>query len=208
MSAEEVLEQIKKWFEVGDEKAKDIVELPWEVKVYDVEGRKVIEAINPRMPIKFYALLIAGKDVVRIAVKTGFETVYLDSDTRLKIYRDALLGNDSLPLMKYVLMPPNDELALAVDLSIYTLGEKEFNNALTALFVGLSLAASKLGMGEVLARDLMKTLAEMINERIKKGYSPEELVKFLVEKVGMEEGEARGLIEKIVGKGRPSPWIM
>lgn len=203
MSAQDILERIKVWFEAGDENSNDIVEMPWDVEVErDVNGSiKMITAINPRMPIRFHVFPL--EKCVRIAVDVGFETAYLKPSSRIKVYRTALILNSVVEIMKFELVGLDDELWVCADLSIQSINEEEFNDTIAALFIGLTTIVVKLGLEEKLKASMFTTLTQMLKERIDKGCKPEDLLNFLTKRAGMDEKLAKQIISKASGKQLP-----
>ncbi len=204
---EEILERIKEWFSKGDESSKDIVLMPWEVKeITDPKGEVIgLLAVNPRMPVRFLAT--PKEKTIRIAVSLGYKTAYLRGLDRLKAYRTALILNDRLELAKFALRGDEDELVLYVDLDKSSLGEDEFNDALSFLFAAVAAISEKLDLEAEISRQVMESLIAMLQERINKGMSREDLLKFLTKRVGMSEEEASQIVSVLTcssGKGAES----
>lgn len=185
--------KVLEWLASGADDAKDIVDLPWNVQPIE-KGKYLAE--HPRMP--FQLLLVFTGDFVKLIVPFGLETISLDTSERMKLYRVLLKLNDGVNLMKFVLSGMNDEVYLRVDLDRKTLGKDEFNDALTALFMGLLTAVSALGLEEEFQRELFDRVVAMVLERLQKGATPAEVKEFLTKKVGMDEKDAENLLEKIL----------
>ena len=185
-------DEVLTWLRSGRDDAKDIVDLPWNVR--EIEPHKYL-AEHPRMP--FQLLLIFTEDFVRLLVPFGLETISLETADRMKVYRILLKLNDQINLMKFVLSGMNDDVYLRVDLDRKTLGKAEFNDALTALFIGMLTAVSALGLEEEFQRELFDRLVAMILERLQKGATRSELEEFLVRKVGMPKPDAESLLDQI-----------
>ena len=180
------------WLTSGRDDAEDIVDLPWNVR--EIEPHKYL-AEHPRMP--FQLLLIFTDDFVRLLVPFGLETISLETADRMKVYRILLKLNDQINLMKFVLSGINDDVYLRVDLDKKTLGKAEFNDALTALFIGMLTAVSALGLEEEFRRELFDRVVAMVIERLQKGATRSELEEFLVRKVGMPKPDAEKLLDQI-----------
>ncbi|MEO2151684.1 MAG: DNA-binding protein, partial [Thermococcus sp.] len=86
----------------------------------------------------------------------------------------------------------------AVDLDTSNLGKAEFNDALSALLVGLLSAVSALNLEEEFEALLKERVLAMVYERLRKGASREELLDFLVSRVGMPENEALALLAEVL----------
>jgi len=186
-------EDVLVWLRSGKDDAEDIVDLPWNVK--EVEPHRYL-AEHPRMP--FRLLLIFTDDFLRLVVPFGLETISLGTAERMKVYRILLKLNDRINLMKFLLSGINDDVYLRVDLDRKTLGKAEFNDALTALFIGMLTAVSELGLEEEFRRELFDRVVAMVIERLQKGASRSELEEFLIRKVGMSKSDAEELLTQLL----------
>ncbi len=184
--------EVVNWLRSGRDDAKDIVDLPWNVK--EIGPHKYL-AEHPKMP--FQLLLIFTEDFVRLVVPFGLETISLETADRMKVYRILLKLNDQINLMKFVLSDINDNVYLRVDLDRKTLGKEEFNDALTSLLVGMLTGVSALGLEEEFQQELLDRIVGMILERLEKGASRDELMKFLTVKVGMTAEDAESLLDQV-----------
>ncbi|WP_297469095.1 DNA-binding protein [Thermococcus sp.] len=189
----EVLEKVLGWLSSGNDDANDIVDLPWTVKQLEPN---LYMAEHPRMP--FTLLVSFGDGFIRLLVPMGLETFSMTKDEKLKVYHALLKLNAEINLMKFILMGMNDDVYLAVDLDSSTLGKKEFNDALSALLFGLLSAVSALGLESEFESLLRERVLAMVYERLRKGASREELLEFLVSKVGMPRKEALALLSEVL----------
>ncbi|WP_297495697.1 DNA-binding protein [Thermococcus sp.] len=177
----------------GNDEANDIIDLPWAVKQLEPN---LYAAEHPRMP--FTLLVSFGDGFIRLLVPMGLETFSMTKDEKLKVYHALLKLNAEINLMKFILMGMNDDVYLAVDLDSSTLGKKEFNDALSALLFGLLSAVSSLGLENEFENLLRECVLAMVYERLRKGASREELLEFLISKVGMPREEARALLSEVL----------
>lgn len=184
--------QIIGWLREGRDDARDIADLPWTVTR---TGPTHYLAQYPKMP--FVLNLIFGEGFVYLLVPLGVETLALSNDERLKIYHTLLRLNDKVNLLKFTLSGMNDEIVLRVDLDKKTLGKGEFNDALTVLLIGVNEVVRALGLEEDFARSIFEHVIGMIVERIEKGATKGELLKFLTVKVGMSRKDAEALLDQI-----------
>jgi len=189
---EEVESRVIGWLKSGTDSAEDIVNLPWVVKEIQ-PGTYLAE--HPRMP--FSLMVVFSEDFVHLIVPLGLETLSMSTEERLKVYHTLLRLNDGVNMMKFTLSGMNDDVYLRVDLDKSTLGKEEFNNALTALLVGVLSAVSALGLEDEFEKEVFNRIVGMIVERMQKGASREELMRFLTVKVGMSEEDARGLLDQV-----------
>lgn len=186
-------EQVIQWLEEGRDDAQDIVDLPWIVKK---QGEHFYIAEYPKMP--FVLNILFSEGFVHLIVPFGIETTALSLEERLKIYHTMLVLNDKINLLKFTLSGINDEIVLRVDLDEKTLGKAEFNDALTALLIGTNELVKALGLEEDFAEAVFERVVLMILERLEKGATRGELIKFLVVKVGMSKDEAEKFIDEIL----------
>nr|WP_240921696.1 DNA-binding protein [Thermococcus sp. 21S9] len=177
----------------GKDDANDIVDLPWEVKQLEPD---LYVAEHPKMP--FTLLLSFGDGFIRLLAPMGLETFSMTKDEKLKVYHALLKLNADVNLMKFILMGMNDDVYLAVDLDTSNLGKAEFNDALSALLVGLLSAVSALHLEEEFEALLKERVLAMVYERLRKGASREELLNFLISRVGMPKNEALALLAEVL----------
>ncbi|CAD5245307.1 DNA-binding protein [Thermococcus camini] len=189
--------QVLEWLREGDDTAQDIVDLPWSVREAQ-PGTYLAE--HPRMP--FSLLVIFSEGFVHLLVPMGLETFSMSNDEKLRIYHTLLRLNDQVHLMKFTLSGMNDDVYLRVDLDKKTLGKEEFNDALTALLIGLLSSVSALGLEEAFAREIFDRIVGMVLDRVDRGASREELMKFLTVKVGMTVEDAKNLLDEVFAAKR------
>ena len=187
-----IKEQIIEWLKSGSEGAEDIVDLPWNVKE---EGENYYVAEHPKIPFILNVLLMDG--FVRLAVPSGVETITMRLEDKVKAYHTLLVLNERMNLLKFTLSGMNDEITLRVDLDEKTLGKEEFNDALTALLVGMNVLMDSLGLTQEFQEMVFERLALMVLERMQNGASEKEIVEFLTKKVGMEKKEAEALLAEL-----------
>ncbi|WP_297500174.1 DNA-binding protein [Thermococcus sp.] len=186
--------QVLGWLRAGRDDAEDIVDLPWDVR--ELENGLYL-ASHPKMP---FDLLVSFDDTfVHLAVPLGLETYPLNNEDKVKVYHTLLRLNGGINLMKFSLEGMNDEVYLLADLDLKSLSKDEFNDALTALLFGLLTAVSTLGLEEEFKQSLMERVVAMVYERIRQGKKREELLDFLVSRVGMEKKDAEALLNELTG---------
>jgi len=190
--------EVLKWLEEGHDNARDIVDLPWKV-TKKAEG--VYLAEYPKIP--FVLNVVIDEGFVHLIVPLGIETVALELPERLKVYHTLLMLNNRLNLIKFCIAGMNEEITLRVDLDRKTLGKGEFNDALTSLLIGLNQVISALGLEEEFARAVFERITMMVLERLEKGAKKEEILKFLVAKVGMDPKDAEEFLKRIIENTMP-----
>ncbi|AFL95258.1 hypothetical protein CL1_1055 [Thermococcus cleftensis] len=184
--------QVLEWLREGDDTAQDIVDLPWSVR--EVQPGTYL-AEHPRMP--FSLLVVFSEGFVHLLVPMGLETFSMSNNEKLRVYHTLLRLNDQVNLMKFTLSGMDDDVYLRVDLDKKTLGKDEFNDALTALLIGLMSAVSAMGLEEAFEREIFDRIVGMVLERVERGASRDELMRFLTVKVGMSVEDAKNLLNEV-----------
>lgn len=186
------MEQVLEWLRTGNDDAEDIVDLPWNVKKV---GENHYVAEHPKIPFLLNVLFMDG--FVRLAVPSGVETIAMRLEDKVKVYHTLLVLNERMNLLKFTLSGMNDEITLRVDLDNKSLGKEEFNDALTALLVGMNVLMDSLGLTQEFQEMIFERLALMIMERMQNGASEREIIEFLTKKVGMKKDEAKALLSEL-----------
>jgi len=184
---------VLEWLRSGSEDAVDIVDLPWEVKEVD-ENTYVAE--HPKMP--FTLIVHFTPEFVVLEAPTNLQLADFPSETQLMIYRTLMELNDAVFMMKFATTEPNETVALRVDLSRKTLGKEEFNDALTSLAVGLLVGVMSLGVEEEFVENFISRIIETLQEKIRKGYTYDQLMEFLTVRVGVPEKDAREILDEVL----------
>ncbi len=189
---DEIETKVLEWLRNGNDTAQDIVDLPWSVK--EVQPNTYV-AEHPRMP--FSLMVMFSEGFIHLIVPLGLETFSMTKEDKLRVYHTLLRLNDQVHMMKFTLAGMNDDVYLRVDLDKKTLGKDEFNDALTALLIGLLSSVSALGLEEAFAQEVFDRIVGMVVERMQKGASREELMRFLTVKVGMPVEDAKTLLDQV-----------
>lgn len=186
------MEQVLEWLRTGNDDAEDIVDLPWNVKKV---GENHYVAEHPKIPFLLNVLFMDG--FVRLAVPSGVETIAMRLEDKVKVYHTLLVLNERMNLLKFTLSGMNDEVTLRVDLDEKSLGKDEFNDALTALLVGMNVLMDSLGLTQEFQEIVFERLALMVFERMQNGASEGEIIEFLTKKVGMSKEDAEALLAEL-----------
>ena len=196
-------ENVLEWLKAGSDDATDIVDLPWSIKEIK-ENYYVAE--HPKMP--FLLNVVFSDNFVYLIISTGIETASLESQERLKMYRILLLLNEKINLLKFTLSGMNEEIVIRVDLDRKSLGKGEFNDALTALLIGLNEMVSALNIEKEFQEAVFERIALMVLDRLSKGASNEDILLFLVKKVGLSREDAKALLDEILkSQKRPEKGV-
>ncbi len=187
-----MLEDIEKWLVEGSEDAQDLVDLPWKVRR---EGN-TIEAQHPKIPFILY--VTEDLNFIRLRVFTGIETAVKDVKERLKIARALLILNGSVDYLKFALEGLNEEIVLQIDLGKKYFNKNLFEDSLASLVTGLYLMVRALNIEEEFREQLFMRLIGLIKERLSEGASKEELITFLINRVGLKKKDAEEIVDEII----------
>ncbi|WP_457752299.1 DNA-binding protein [Thermococcus sp.] len=143
-------------------------------------------------------MVMFSNNFVHLIIPTSLETYGMDESDKLYVYHTLLELNERIYMMKFSLSKPNDSVNIRVDLDKASLSKEEFNDALTALAIGLLSGVSALGLEEEFVEKMFDRIIEMLLERIEKGYTYEQLMEFLTVKVGLDGKEAKELLDAVL----------
>jgi hypothetical protein len=189
----EVLDKVIKWLKEGKPEAKNLVDFPWEVeKVED----NIYKAIHPMFPVNIFLTCDDSLGILRLQTPLGVETVTLSKDERLLLYHKLLRLNIA-PLAKYALMG-EDELTVLVDLSIKTLGKKEFNDALAMHLASINAIIKELGLEKEYQTQLFLQLLGLVRKHLEEGWGREKLIDYLVRYAGLKREQAIEIVNSIL----------
>ncbi len=186
--------KVLSWLTEGKDDSPDIVDLPW--KVDEIE-MGVYYAEHPSVPMRL--LVMFSKGFVHLIVPTTIEMEGMSDEEKLQIYETLMWLNDKVHMMKYSIGGENKQIRLRVDLDKSTLGKEEFNNALTALVIGVLVGVKALGIEEEFIQKVLSRIIMMLVYRIENGATEEELMDFLTTTVGMDVRDARDLLDAVLG---------
>lgn len=158
-------------------------------------GENHYVAEHPKIPFLLNVIFMDG--FVRLAVPSGIETIAMRLEEKVKVYHTLLILNERMNLLKFTLSGMNDEVTLRVDLDEKSLGKDEFNDALTALLVGMNVLMDSLGLTQEFQEIVFERLALMVFERMQNGASEREIIEFLTKKVGMSKEDAEALLAEL-----------
>ncbi|MGB9815540.1 MAG: CBS domain-containing protein [Thermoplasmata archaeon] len=189
--------EIIRWLTSGSDSSEDPANLIWDVKVQD----NLVVAEHPKIP--FILHILFANRIIRLDVYTGLETALLDPIQRLDISRKLLFLNDRTALVKFTIRGINEEIVLSSDLDLASINREEFSDALTGLITALYMMIKEFKLEEEFNKQLAQRVMLMVKERIEKGATKDDIISFLVTKVGLDENSARKLLDEII-KGKPS----
>ena len=187
-----MIDDIQKWLVEGTEKAQDLVDLPWKVK----RDGNTLQAQHPKIPFILY--VTEDLNFIRLRVFTGIETAVEELKDRLRITRALLILNGSVDYLKFTLEGLNEEVVLRIDLGKKYFTKALFEDAIASLVTGLYLMVKALDMEEEFKEQLFVRLIGLIKERLNEGATKEDLITFLIHRVGLKKQDAENIVDEII----------
>ena len=190
--------KIGTWLKEGKEDSKTILGIPWDTEVQRNEEieQDIILATHPKFPYRI-GISIA-KQFASLHIDPGILTDALDVKERMRIYKKLLHINTEFNQMKTGLLGIEDQIIISVDLNLFSLSKTEFNDALTLLVMGAARMIEDLGLTEDLSASMMERNAGLIMQKLAKGETREEVLEFLIQRVGLNREYAEKLLENVV----------
>ena len=186
-------EEVLGWLGGKDEKSGNLIDIPWQIKKF--ENNLVLE--NEKVPFSIY--LVFEQGFVRIFLKTGIETAVLENQERLGVYRVLLLLNRQLDLVKFMLDGIQEEVITRVDLELDSLSKTELNDGMSMLLSSLYIMVKSLKLEDQFQQGITQRMLMMVQDMIKAGKSKDEIMKYLVEKIGLSKTESQNIVAQLVG---------
>lgn len=194
--AESWVVKIENWLKEGKEESKTVLGIPWDTEAQHIQDHDIIVASHPKF---FYSIrVLISKHFARLQIDPAITTDAIDVAERMKIYKKLLLINSELNQMKTGLYGSEDQIILSADLNLISLSKTEFNDALTALFMGSGRMIEELQLEEQLTAALMERNAAIIMEKLDQGWSKEGVLDFLMNRVGLEAEFAEHLVDNVM----------
>ncbi len=186
-------EDVLGWLGGKDETSGNLIDIPWQIKKF--ENNLVLE--NEKVPFSIY--LVFEQGFVRIFLKTGIETAVLENQERLGVYRVLLLLNRQLDLVKFMLDGIQEEVITRVDLELDSLSKTELNDGMSMLLSSLYIMVKSLKLEDQFQQGITQRMLMMVQDMIKAGKSKDEIMKYLVEKIGLSKTESQNIVAQLVG---------
>ncbi len=184
--------RIVEWLSAENGGGKKLIDFRWKIS----EENDVVVLNNEKVP--FTLKLSFDEMVVRIFVDTLIETAVLDLEERLRIYRSLLLLNYQIDLVKFMLSGMNENIFARVDLDLKDLTRKELGDALDLLLSALFKMVKTLGFEDQFNKQIVERMIETIIDLREKGKSKEQIVDYLVQKIGFVRDDARKIVGEIL----------
>lgn len=178
-------DKFMKWLKDGKEDGEKLLDMPWDISVKEGSKENIITATHPKipLPLKIYV----SKYFANLYMDPGVPTDTMSVEERMRAYKKLLYMNADLNLMKTSLVGVEQRVVLMVDLDLVCLNKSEFNDALAALSLGVRRVIDAFDLEEELSVQMFDRAVEMVCEKIKSKESKEDIVDFLVDRVGMNE---------------------
>ncbi len=183
--------EIVSWLTSGTEKTDDLLDLQWDVKIYKNE----IVAEHPKVP--FILHIIINQYTLRLEVYTGIETALLDVVQRLDIARKLLFLNDRITLAKFTIRGINEEIILTSELDLISFSKEELSDSLSGMVTAMFMMVRELKIEEEFNKQLAMRVIMMVRDRMSKGETKDDIINFLINKVGMDRENAEKLYDEI-----------
>ena len=189
-------EKFTKWLSIGKEDADRLLDMPWDITVKEGSKEDIITATHPKIPLP-----------LKIYVSKYFANLYMDPDVptdamtveeRMRAYKKLLYMNADLNLMKTSLVGEEQRVVLMVDLDLVCLNKSEFNDALAALSLGVRRVIDAFDLEAELSKQMFDRAVEMVCEKIKEHESKENIIDFLIHRVGMDEEYTEDFMKNIM----------
>ena len=196
---EQTVNNIIEWLRTGSPNAKKPVDWDWDVEIIEKDDDHVlIEAFHPKAYLKLVISVKYDQYLIKMAVNPLYPTKFLDNREKVVLYYSLLKANLEIPLAKVSLYGEDDEVLFLVDLDARTLGKEEFNHALESLYYSVLGFAESLKIQDEVMSKYYENVLEALRDRLAKGETPEQLVEYLVAKVGLPRDKAVGLVREIL----------
>jgi hypothetical protein len=181
--------KIKGWLEQGNARSGNMEDLPWDVKL---ESDETHDYLFFQHPIVLYSYAVkVDKQYATITLDTGISTDLFDTDKRMGYYRRMLILNRKYNMLKVSLRGDEDVVTIESDLDLSSLGEKEFNHALHNILFASYDIVKNFNMSESALKELEARIPRAIEDMMAKGADTDTIKDFLMNKVGMEDAEAK-----------------
>jgi len=190
-------EKFTRWLKKGKEDADRVLDMPWDIEVKVEEEKEIITAAHPKIP--FPIVIHVTEEFANIYMDTAIPTDTIAVEERMRTYKKLLYMNTNLNLMKTGLVGEEQRVVLIVDLALTSLNKTEFNEAITAISFGAHHVIEALGLTHELSTAMLERTAQMVSLKVKGGETKEDILKFLVQRVGMEKEYAEEFMKKIMG---------
>ncbi len=193
----------------GDPDAKNHVDLPWEVVEKEAEGNKIYMATYKDIPYVIYIYPLEDINIIRLVIDPLIATKFMDNNKRLRLYYALLKISTTPSLVKAGLIGDDDGIIFIADLSAFSLGKEELNQALEELLITAYGVVHELGQEMAALDAYLKGVLAIIEAKREKGATAEDVRRFLTEKLGLKGELADALVKEVYGEetGDKGPFM-
>ena len=170
----------------------------WDAKIIESNETIWIKAESPKQPFNVFIKIERG--FASLQVYPGIETAVMDSQERLKIYRDLLILSDRWRMVKYVIEGDNDDIVIKTDLDLSSLGREEFNDALTVTLLAMNDLVKKLGLQKTYEEAQIMHVLDIIKKKNSEGETKEQIVDYLIKTFGVSRDVAIEIVSQTLPK--------
>ncbi len=187
-----LLDEIEKWLKEGTDDAQDLVNLPWNVE----RDGNTLMAQHPKIPFILY--ITEDENFIRLRVYTGIETAVEELKDRLRIARALLILNGSVDYLKFALENLDEEVVLQIDLGKKYFNKDIFEDSIASMLTGMYMMVRALDLEEEFQNQLFVRLVGLVKERLSEGATRDDVVKFLINRVGLKKKDAEDIVDEIM----------
>lgn len=205
----EAVANVINWLREGRRDAKNHVDLPWEVVEKEAGGAKYYMATYKGIPYIIYIYPLEELKIIRLVIDPLIPTKFMDNDKRIRLYYGLLKISTNPSLVKAGLVGEDDGIVFIVDLSAYSLGKEELNQALEELIITAYGVVRELGQEKAALDAYLKGVLAIIEAKKERGANSEEVRRVLTEKLGLKGELADALIKEVYGEeaGEKGPFV-
>ena len=186
---------IEEWLKKGDDNAKKIIDLPWNVTRSEDENGINLFASYPRFPFTLLFRIDNYNTVIALDMK--FPTDSLDVQERLDIYRKLLLLNGEIPYSKFSLVGDDLNVVIVSEIETPEVDHDMLGDRIEAILNSAYKMAQVLDLQEELQQIMLENIVATVKEKIEKGAQKEEIMEYLITKLKISPDVAQKIVDEV-----------
>ncbi len=186
---------IEKWLKKGDDNAKRIIDLPWNVNRTEDENGINLTASYPRFPFTLIFRIDNYNTVIVLDMQ--FPTDSLDVQERLNIYRKLLLLNSEIPYSKFSLVGDELDVVIVSEIETTKVDHDMLSDRMEAILNSAYRMAQVLNLEEELQQIMLENIIATIKDKIEKGAKKDDIMEYLVTKLKIPSDTANKIIDEV-----------
>ena len=186
---------IEEWLKKGDDNAKKIINLPWNVIRSEEENGINLFASYPRFPFTLLFRIDNYNTVIALDMK--FPTDSLNVQDRLDIYRKLLLLNGEIPYSKFSLVGDDLNVVIVSEIETSKVDRDMLNDRMEAILNSAYKMAQALNLQEELQQVMLENIVATVKEKIEKGASKDNVMEYLITKLKISSDMAEKIVEEV-----------